>query len=378
MGAFDELSIAVDSLSKGRNKVILVDDAMGIQYPSIFVRFDKGKIKDVVNGSTNEAIHPAFLVGSAEKDAFWMGKYLGKVVNGHMLSLPLQDPSTGQNVSGGLNFNQALQYCVNNGDGHHLATQAEYAWMALQCRESGFMPRGNNSYGKDYSKQYEKGAVTYKYTSGETLYDGRTATGSGPISWNHDNTEAGVCDLNGNVYEWQAGYRTMDGEIQVLTNNNAAINADGLVADVSPTSAEWKAILPDGSLVTPGTAGTLKFDYLADPGTASASKTFQLVSTLAYQQTVEAPYGSMSFASLAAASGVTVPEILKALAIMPAQNSGYGDDYVYVRNIGERVPFRGGHWNYASNAGVFNADGYYPRSNSSSSVGARPAFIEQG
>ncbi|MEA5073105.1 MAG: hypothetical protein VB030_02925 [Eubacterium aggregans] len=376
MAAFDELSIAVDSLSKGRNKVVLVDDAMGIQYPSIFVRFDKGKIKDVVNGSTNESIHPAFLVGSAEKDAFWMGKYLGKVVNGHMLSIPLQDPSTGQNVSGGLNFNQALQYCINNGDGHHLATQAEYAFMALQCRENGFMPRGNNSYGKDYSKQYEKGVTTYQY--GSPLTNGRTATGSGPISWNHDNTEAGVCDLNGNVYEWQAGYRTMDGEIQVLTNNNAAINADGILADMSPTSSEWKAILPDGSLVTPGTAGTLKFDYLADPGTVSASKSFQLVATLAYQQTVEAPCGAMSFASLAAASGVTIPEILKALAIMPAQNSGYGDDNVYMRNIGERVPFRGGYWSYTSYAGVFYANGLNPRSASGDAVGGRPAFIEQG
>ncbi|MEG1185833.1 MAG: hypothetical protein RSD63_09400 [Eubacterium sp.] len=374
MGNFDELKIAVESLSDGRNKAILIDDAMGIQYPSIFVKFDKGAIKDVLGGSNADA-HMAFKVNNAEKDCFWMGKYLGVVVNGFMLSMPFQNPDTGETVPGGLNFDQSLTYCRNNGNGHHLATQAEYAWMALQCKKNGFMPNGNNAYGKDYAKQYEKGTPTHYYGVDKTI--GRTATGSGPVSWNHDNTPGGVCDLNGNVYEWQAGHRTNEGELQILPNNNAAINASGIQANMSPTSDEWKAILQDGSLVAPGTPNTLKWDYTADPGIVSASKAFCLNKILAFKQTVEAPYGGISFAGLTAATGVTVPELLKALALFPADAESHGSDSVYMRNMGERVPFRGGDWYYTSLAGVFYAGGDGPRSNSGDGVGARPAFIEQ-
>lgn len=388
MGVYDELQTAVLALSGGRNECILIDDAMGIQYPSIFVRYDKGTIGNAI-GSSDTATHPAFKIGTAEKDAFYMGKYKGRVVNGHMLSLPLQDPSTGQNTAawtnpitgtsygGGLNFDQALTYCRNNGDGHHLATQAEYAWIALRCLMNGFMPDGNNYYGKDYAKQYEKGVVSYQYTSGGTVYDGRTATGTGTVSWNDDNTEAGTCDLNGGTYEWQAGMRYNNGEINVIANNDAAINADGILTDLSAASGDWKGIMPDGSLVTAGTAGTLKFDYIDDPGTVSAEKAFQLVTTLAHQQTGDAPYGAMAFKSIAAASGVTVPDILKYLAIMPFGSYSFGDDNAYMRNNGERLPFRGGYWGYTSNAGVFCSYGIIPRSNSGHGVGARPAFYKQ-
>lgn len=376
MGAFDELQLAVDNLSSGRNVCMLIDDAGGIQYPSIYVRFPKGSIADAIGGS-NVATHPAFIVGSAEKSEFRMGKYIGRIVNGYMLSLPLQDPSTGQNTSGGLNFDQALAYARANGDGHHLATTAENAWIALRCKMAGFQPRGNNQYGKDYSRQYEKGTVTYQYTSGGTTYDGRTATGSGPVSWNHDGTQAGVCDLNANVNEWEAGYRTKDGEIQIMPNNNAAINAGGIMANLGASSDEWKGILQDGSLVTPGTASTLKLDYASDPGTASAALTFLINTVLAHPQTVEAPYGAMSFASLSAASGVTIPDIMKYLALYPYDTGDYGGDSVYIRNIGERLTLRFAYWLSTSDAGLWYRGGSYPRSFSGSGLSGRPAYIEQ-
>jgi hypothetical protein len=48
---------------------------------------------------------------------------------------------------------------------------------------------------------------------------------------------------------------------------------------------------------------------------------------------------------------------------------------VWVRNYGERVPFRGGHWSHGADAGLGALDLSNRRSLSSSTVGFRPAFI---
>ncbi|MCP6237317.1 hypothetical protein NL436_27935, partial [Klebsiella pneumoniae] len=81
---------------------------------------------------------------------------------------------------------------------------------------------------------------------------GRTLTGAGPVTWRHDGTPAGIADLVGNIWEFTPGLRLVDGEIQVLANNDAATASD--FTDAAP----WKAVLQDGSLVAPGTSGTLK------------------------------------------------------------------------------------------------------------------------
>jgi hypothetical protein len=45
-----------------------------------------------------------------------------------------------------------------------------------------------------------------------------------------------------------------------------------------------------------------------------------------------------------------------------------------MRNLGERLPGRGGDWSTTSNAGVPSLNLYYPRSYSSTGVGFRPAY----
>ena len=82
-----------------------------------------------------------------------------------------------------------------------------------------------------------------------------------------------------------------------------------------------------------------------------------------------------SFAALTAASGVMVPEILKALALFPADSGDHGGDYIYMRNRGERLARRGGCWTHGANAGVFYLDGSYSRSNVGDNIGFRSAYI---
>ena len=359
--AMTDLEVAVQLLGGPTNKVIY--DNLGL--PSIMVRFDKGNNSDIITGGS-EQTHAAFRVNDAEIPAFWYSKYQNIIINGNAYSLPLQDPKHT------INFDNARIACENKGAGWHLGTNAEWAWIALQCRKNGFMPRGNNYYGKDYSRTDEKGVVVHTYESSGTTYNGRVATGSGPKSWAHNNDASGVWDLNGNVYEWVGGFRIKDGEINILPYNNAADKDNSQAA----ASTLWKAIMPDGSLVNPGTAGTLKYDYTVDPGTVSAEKQFCVNTTFAHKQTVEAPYGATSFNALTATSGVTVPEIMKTLALYPADTGDHGSDRIYMRNMGERLVSRGGHWNNTSYAGVFYFLAHYTRTSADSALGFRSAFVE--
>ena len=177
--------------------------------------------------------------------------------------------------------------------------------------------------------------------------------------------------MNGNVWEWVGGLRLVDGEIQVIADNNAAAGID-----MSSTSTLWKAIDKSGNLIATGSANSLKFDFPVDAGTVSARKgTPKLVTTLAHKQTVEAPYSAGAFEDIVADSSITVPEILKALAIMPSGDKANHGDYIWMRNIGERVPFRGGSFWDSTPAGVFALDLNNPRSRSSHALGFRSAFV---
>lgn len=365
-----DFDAAVRLLSGGTNVAIYND--LGL--PSIYVRRDKGAISDVIDDGP-DTTHYAFKVNGSEIPAFYIGKYLATVYKGRALSLPLQDPAAhsvasadrGSAPSNYVNFDNAKIWCEANGAGFHLPTIAEYAWIALLSRKNGTMPHGNNDNGSDRSYKYEK--CIGSYFNGEAIC--RTLTGSGPATWNDNWRPDGICDLNGNVGEWQGGYRTVDGELQIFPDNDAAMQYAQ-----NPESTLWKAILQDGTLVEPGTAGSLKWDYTQDPGTASVGIPFSLDTKLICQQVADAPYGSMSFANLKAADGILVPDRLKALALMPDDSGvSYGGDYANMRNLGERLTCRGGRWGDGGTAGVFCVDGPFPRSYYYQNVGFRPAFI---
>lgn len=359
MANFDLSALALKAACP-TNDIILDDKGL----PSVMVYIPKFKISDVITGGSSST-HPAFIVNGKEVDGIYISKYQNIIQNGRAYSLPCEDPRAS------LNFDTARQACEAKGAGWHLMTNAEWAAIALWCRKNQCMPKGNNNFGKDTSETTYKAIPTYRYTENGTERIGRVATGTGPLTWSHDGTLEGIWDLNGNVWEWVGGYRTNEGEIQIIPNNDAAAQVDQ-----SPSSTLWKAIKTDGSLVAPGTAGSLKWDYTADPGTAAGGKAFRLNTTLQYKQTVDAPNGDMDFKALTAATGVTVPEILKALAIFPADAEDHGGDRIYMRNIGERLAFRGGRWLNGGPAGVFDFGGNDPRSHVGTHIGFRSAFVK--
>lgn len=352
MAQFDDMKLAVEAASGGKNTVILDDQGM----PSIMVRIPKFYLDDVITGAPH-VLHPAFIVDGVEKNEIFISKYQNMVMNGRAYSLPFKDPAAS------LTFDTALNYCKAKGAGWHLMTNAEWAALALWCKKNGFLPRGNNNYGQDYQRAYEKGVETHKSDATRT---GRVATGSGPVSWAHDNTNAGIFDLNGNVWEWVGGLRTLGGEIQIIPNNDAAVNT----IDQSANSQAWRAIkAADGSLVAPGTADTLKYDATGANGGGSAK-----VNTVITSQSDGSGSTSNGFQSTAVESGITIPDIMKALGLFPIDTEG-GVGQLYTRNEGERFPYRGGSWGFTSGAGVFALSLNYPRSDSSTLLGFRSAFV---
>lgn len=364
MANFDDFKISVEAISGGKNTVLFDDVGM----PSVMYGLAKMKYSDVITGGTQDVL-PCFIVDGVEKDVIYISKFQNIVKGDRAYSLPLKDPRAS------INFDDALQACRRKGNGWGLCPGSAWTAVALWCKKNGTMPHGNNNYGCDSAYPHEKGTPTYK--SGATIC--RTATGSGPVTWNHNFADSGISDMNGNVWEWTADLRMVDGEIQIIPNANCM----RLDCNMGRTSAEWKAIMPDGSLVNPGTAGTLKINGEV---AGNANKTNARIGNPVLDVKCDKPaytggstdeyygYLSRSLETFTAASGVNVPQILKAYGVFPI-DSDLGGDILYVRNYGERLPFRGGNYGRTASAGVFALLFGYARSYVDTSVGFRSAFV---
>lgn len=337
------------------NNEIIADKVNG--YPGIYVKIPKCKMSDLITGGSDN-VHPAFIVNGQEVDAIYIGKYQAFNRDGILYSLPGVDPANSAT------FDAFVARAAAAGQGFHEITAAEWGLIALWCKKNGFLPYGNNNYGKDSRENNYKAIPTYS-TNGQT---NRVATGTGPLTWSHDGTPSGIWDLNGNVTEWVGGIRFVYGELQILANNNAADSSHSQAA----ASAEWKAIdATSGSLITPDGSGTttnsLKLDYVSSKwkwisGTISSSSDSSR---------------NCTFVNVSIDSGISdaAKELLYALALAPDDTSfDYEGDYFYANNgAAERAVLRGGYWLGGSNRGVFYIGAISARSVSDSNLGGRSA-----
>lgn len=301
------------------------------------VIFDDRGIPDImVAFMPDELGLPAELKGR-KVEAYLIGKYQATMIDGVPHSLPFQQPAV--NVS----HDDAIRLCEAKGPGWHLITNDEWAALAHQSRKNGTLPRGNTGSGKSHSHPEETG----------TTYDGgygKTLTGSGPVTWNHDHTAEGVADMVGNVWEHVGGIRFLDGQVQIIPNNEAAAGADQ-----SPDSKEWTAIYtPDGDPVYYNVKGG---EIVLQP-TAPEGK----------------DYDGVPFCDLHGRADMDVPDKLIELGLYPAPDYE-SEEYFWLDTDGERCVYRGGYWNDGPYAGVFFLGGNYSRSYSYPGIGFRSALV---
>ena len=118
MPNFDDMKLAIEAMSGGKNTVLLDDQGM----PSVMVAFPKFKISDVITGGS-ENIHPAFSIGGVEKAVRKLGE-LAQIskVHPHKFrrtlatmaidkGMPIEQV---QNLLGHKNINTTMQYAMVN------------------------------------------------------------------------------------------------------------------------------------------------------------------------------------------------------------------------------------------------------------------------
>ena len=346
----DSLRQSVELASGGLQTVLYTAKGQPT-YMNIIQKYDMSTIDASMSGT-----HPAFIVDGVEKPEIFIGTYQGKIVSGELLSLPNVDPTHSTN------YDNFLIAARANGNGHHLITNAEWSAVALQCYKNNTQPMGNSYYGRSSEDPLLIGRRADGLNPGDASGPARTLTGSGPVQWRHNGKNNGIADMPGNVNEWNSGMRLLNGEIQIIENNNAA----KLAIDLGAASTEWKAIdgatgnlvTPDGSGTTPG---TVKF---ATSGTADYTINGSIFGAIKNLSTVN----PVSAAALSK---------LKALCLFPVVDAvaTFNSDGFYLNLTIESIPIRGGYWVSGATAGVFCLNLSSDRSSTSTRIGSRPAFV---
>jgi hypothetical protein len=353
----DSLRASVEAATGG--KVTVIYDDRG--YPSYMVKIPKFRLEDI-DPDLGSGVHPAFVVNGQEKGEILIGQYQAKVFDGRVCSLPNVDPSTY------VTYDQAVSYCKNKGAGWHLMTMHEWSAVALWCLKNGYQPRGNTRWGQSHEMAYETGTRVDNGVPGSTSGTGRTMTGSGPVSWRHDNTFSGIADLVGNIWEWVHLFKLINGRIYTPLTN-----------DFNMEEASWPA--QDAYFDSPVAGDGAGSDNLGGP---ILSNTVTNYAGPAGDNSYYDYNQNSTWNTLAIKNNWDQPLILKQLCVSPKKYDGTNTSTIpifqnvkgaiWCRNYGERFPLRGGYWINASVAGLGALHLFNPRTLSIWAIGCRPAF----
>ncbi|MCF0120052.1 MAG: hypothetical protein HUJ65_00320 [Oscillospiraceae bacterium] len=364
---------ALEAASGGRN-TLLFDD-LGL--PSVMVRIPMFLWSDVLEGAPAEPCS-AFIVDGKVKEEIFISKYLNVVKHGRGYSLPAQNPASMYERD------EMKQLCANKGRGWHLMSNAEYMALAFWCRKNGTYPHGNNFNGQDIMYPHEHARRVYVgFFKGHTMdmHMWPSLTGTGPDTWTHDGSPFGVTDLIGNLWDTLAGMRLMNGEINIIPNNDSAMNVDE-----GPDSPYWRAIMPDGSLVAPGTPGTYKLDSLTQG--LETEDFVNLANGLVLSTNVSKPqyYGKsevvthLAYTASMLRDMVHTPEarpnlLIKQIGMYPVDNM-QNNPIFFMRNYGERMLAKGGSWFDRDTSSMFELYMREERSWIAQDIGFRACYVD--
>jgi hypothetical protein len=328
-----------------QNKVIV--DAHG--QPSVMVYVPAFCMCDVIDGGSDMP-HPAFVRNGEVLHGIYISKFQNTWTDGHACAIPDKDPVTC------IDYDAAVRACSEKGEGWHLMSAAEWGAVALWCRKNGWLPWGNNDWGKDYRENISCARLSYEDREASIC---RTETGSGPFEWSHDHFADGIWDLNGNVWEWVGGLRLVYGEVQFCEDHSEAWFAlDGQTGE---------RIVPNGNGTTPN---SIKLDYI--------NGIWTYISTQVTDSLAKPRFCEFNHVKADETLCFVAREQLIAWGLLPSHP---GEDLsgvsLYANNgAAERLPFRGGRWGQGKNAGVFKTCLDDPRTYAGHAVGFRCAYCE--
>lgn len=362
----DELRTQVERESSGRNTI--VRDVLDNPHWMYVLR------KFRLDGL---GVHPAFYIDEKEIDEILIGIYqASRGPNGMAASVANRLPWTR------ITLKNAATACRSMGRSFRLTSNATYSANAIRLLKdaNGRHYAGNTNYGRDVLCHWMIGDLnTRKYMPGDRRLNGQhlnwegglTLTGSGGNDWNDDGTPYGIADLVGNAWEWCSGFRILNGEIQIVEANNAMMPD----ADMSEASSDWKGILQDGSLISPGTEGTLKYSAPSEGTGEKINIGPSMIDTDIRFKIRPKGYMTAPFATLAAAEGIKVPAIAKALGLFPLRENGVVGSY-WIRNYDEMMPVRGGgDWSDGLGAGPFAFFAFHHRNVEDFKFSFRASYI---
>ena len=331
----DALRASVEAASGGRVTVLYNDKG----HPSYMAVIPKFNLQDL-DSDLPSGVHPAFLVNGTEKDELLYGLHLASLHDGRAVSLPGVDPANN------INYDDAKDACFANGPGWHLSTIFEWSAFKMWCMANDHQPRGNTDWGRHHDTKHETAVRADGYPIGDSDGNGRTLTGSGPMSWRHDNSPFGVADLVGNIREWQHLMKIDNGRIYLPNDNHYDLD-----------EGDWTA--RDSYFDMDG--GSPK---LSDEVTTTGSESVTWVDMAV--KTGFAPHDAIIKAGLS-------PKIDGDSNIMSLFDGILGR--LHANNEGERFPNCGGHRSNGSDAGLAYLHLHHGRSYTHSTIGFRPAYL---
>lgn len=342
----EKIRNTIESSSNGKQTVVWTPKGQA----SYFYIQPAFNLQDA-NTTVGTGIHPMFIINGEQKRERLLGVYAGSIQNGELVSVPNVDAAVSTN------FESFVSLAKANGAGWGLMTNTDWAGIGLICFAAGVLPRGNTSYGKS-NLPFETGLRVDSAAPGTQTGVPRVLLGSGTNHWRHNDEFNGISDLSGNVWELTPGIRLVDGEVQLIENNDSA----NIFTDFGTTSSAWKSINGEtGELVQPGHPNAVKF---ANTGTSP----YTLVRE-----------SGQTFEGLTNPSTTPVSEAAKITllryGIYPLADRKLGSHGIWITPNGERIVMRGGDWGSGYAAGIFALSMGLQRNSINSSVGARPAFV---
>lgn len=224
----EELIKSTEAVSGGRVTVRFTDKGQ----PCFFYKLPKFNLEDLPgwDSADGTGVHPAFIQNGVEKGYILIGMYQAAEIAGEAVSQPYMSPRVN------INYDNARALCQASGAGFDMMSNWDWSAVAMWCMANGFQPRGNSEYGRSHEKLWETGSLVDPSLplGSPDVFGKTTLTGSGPNGWRHDNSPHGVADLVGNVWEWNTGFKIIDGVAHIAPDGGVYSEAQYLNTGFSP------------------------------------------------------------------------------------------------------------------------------------------------